>query len=203
MFVWCLVTVLCGFRHSPLQIKAKTSAIIVIADLDTWARRCCLYVRKAATNTPGSLGDWHGQQPSLEPPPPFFPPSSSELFLSPLVCEGGVWARKRQGTLAEAAGVELRRQAKHTNTHIHTDTHTHTHAHTGAERRPREASPYVTFTTRDILYPVGLDLIHGLKVAYEVRGQISEQHTVIIRYASLHWPCTVNTTRKSGLFAEI
>lgn len=74
----------------------------------------------------------------------------------------------------------------------------HRQGHTGAGRCPREASPYVTFTTRDILFPAGLDLIHGLKVACEVRGQISEQHTVIMRLSSLHWLCTVNTTRKPG-----
>lgn len=85
-------------------------------------------------------------------------------------------------------------------TNLRARAHTEkTHTHTGAGRRPREASPYVTFTTRDILYPVGLDLIHGLKVAYEVRGQISEQHTVIIRYAFS--PLTVYSQYKKKIGA--
>lgn len=73
---------------------------------------------------------------------------------------------------------------------------TNTGAHTRV-RASREAPPSVTFTTRHTLYPEGLDLIHGLKVAYVVCGQISEQHTVITRYAPLHWPCTLNTARIS------
>lgn len=56
-------------------------------------------------------------------PSPFLP---HPLAVSPPICEGGVQARKRQGTIAGAAGVELRRQES-----IH--THSHTRAHTHAQ----------------------------------------------------------------------
>lgn len=66
----------------------------------------------------------------------------------------------------------------------------YTNTHTGAGSRPREASPYVTFTTRDTLYPVGLDLIHGLKVAYEVYTDRSQNRTLCLFPLTV---CAVNT----------
>lgn len=110
----------CDFVSKLCAVFSNKRKHLPLCSLWSWhVRERMLPVHeKGCHYTPGSLGDWHGQQPSLQPIP--LPPSSSCRF-SP-VCEGGVWARKRQGTLAEAAGVELRQQAKHTNTHIHTHT---------------------------------------------------------------------------------
>ncbi len=93
-----------------------------LCSLWSWyVREKMLPVReKSCHHTPGSLGDWHGQQPSLEPPPPFLPHPLAvflPLFVKEACERGGGRAH-----LAEAAGVELRRQLEHTNTHIHTHT---------------------------------------------------------------------------------
>lgn len=80
-------------------------------------RRCSTYV-----NPLGSLGDWHGQQPLT--PASFSPSLPHPLVVSLLFVKEACEQRKRQGTLAPAGGVELRRQAQHTNTRIDTRTHT-------------------------------------------------------------------------------
>lgn len=76
--------------------------------------------------TPGSLGDWHGQQPSLQPIP------LSSLILLPFLPH--LW--RRRVSKEEAGHVRLRERSSDSRKSIQTHTFRHTHTtHTLSRRK--------------------------------------------------------------------
>lgn len=167
------MSLLCGFRDCSPFKKNKHLIVVFFSNLMHEGED----VReKGCHHTPGSLGDWHGQQPH---PPSSLPASLPHpLAISPP--SSCLWRRRvskeEAGHVSCGCGSGTQTAGKaYKHTHSHTNTHTHTL--TGVDQHNLNLHPRIL---------PGLESISFLQIMETLRNQLAHTGALIWWMGSIY-----------------